>query len=109
MEQKKYKVWWVPQVPMKAFEVFVDTLVEAKLLLDTLAEYDRFQLENNVKPDYTNAGGVCVLEDLDDGPCWCDWYSDGGHGIDDLSVEQLRKIDELGAALPMRENPVQRN
>ena len=56
------KVWWIPQVPMKAFEVRVATLAEARLLLDVLADYDRFQFENNVKPDYANAGDVAVFE-----------------------------------------------
>lgn len=54
------KVWWIPQIPMKAFEVEVETLVEAKLLLDTLAKYDLFQFENRIKPDYANAGGLVV-------------------------------------------------
>jgi hypothetical protein len=55
---KAYRVWWIPQVPMKAFEVDVDTLAEAKLLIDVLADYDLFQYENKVKPDYCNTGGI---------------------------------------------------
>jgi hypothetical protein len=74
------RVWWIPQVPMKAFRVEVKTVEEAKLLLDTLAKYDIFQYENNVKPDFANAGG---LERLEDGE-WCEWYDDEGNSIDDL-------------------------
>jgi len=64
------QVWWVPQVPMKAFTVPVKSLREAKLTLDTLARYDIFQFENKVKPDFSNAGGLNVFEDGE----WVDWH-----------------------------------
>lgn len=66
------RVWWVPQMPMKAFEIDVPDLATADLLLDVLADYDRFQFENNVKPDYCNAGGLMMLEDGE----WVDWFDD---------------------------------
>ena len=56
------RVWWIPQVPMKPFEKSVRTLREARLLLDTLANYDQFQLDNNIKPDYSNMGGLMQFE-----------------------------------------------
>lgn len=74
------KVWWVPQLPMKAFEVPVKTLAEASLLLDTLAAYDAFQFENNVKPDYCNAGGLQVFESGE----WLDWESVDGEDFDEF-------------------------
>ena len=74
------KVWWIPQVPGKTFEVLVDTPKEAAKLLDILGDYDLFQLENDIKPDYTNAGGVMMLDD--DGE-WVDWY-DKESGEDDI-------------------------
>ena len=73
------RVWWIPQVPMQPFRVEVATVREAKLLLDTLAKYDAFQFENNVKPDYCNAGGLEVFEDGE----WCEWYDEDGNGIDE--------------------------
>jgi hypothetical protein len=81
------KVWWIPQVPMKSFEYPVSTPQEGFILLDALAKYDMFQFENNVKPDYCNAGGLSVFEeeisDLDDDyDGWCDWYSEMGEDID---------------------------
>lgn len=81
------KVWWVPQIPGKSFEVYVNSVVEAKLLMNTLANYDQFQLDNNIKPDYCNAGGLQILEE--DG--WFDWYSDDGEDIDFYTLEQLRE------------------
>lgn len=70
-----YRVWWIPQVPMDAFYVEVDTLSEARLLMKVLADYDMFQFENRVKPDYCNAGGVQVL-DTDN--TWVDAADDDG-------------------------------
>ena len=72
------QVWWIPQVPMKAFEVDVSTVAEGVKLLDVLADYDRFQFENNVKPDYCNAGGLqrWCADDGDGVPGWEDWYDE---------------------------------
>jgi hypothetical protein len=72
------KLWWIPQVPMKAFEVEISTLAEGAKLLDVLASYDAFQFENNIKPDYCNSGGIIMLEDGE----WVDWY-DEATGEDD--------------------------
>jgi Superinfection exclusion gene product 17 len=83
------KIWWVPQLPMKAFEVSVPDLQTASLLLDTLADYDRFQFENKVKPDYSNAGGLLIFEDGE----WFDWEDDDGNEFD-----EVRRVPELMAA-----------
>ena len=79
------RVWWIPQVPMAAFNVPVENPAQAKWLLDVLAEYDAFQLKHRVKPDYSNAGGLAVLEDGD----WTDWYDpETGADIDDWEPPQ---------------------
>ena len=54
----KYKVWYIPQVPMKPFEVEVADLPTARLLLDTLEWFSLFEYEERVKPDYADAGGI---------------------------------------------------
>ena len=74
------QVWWIPQVPMKAFTVSVTSISEAKKILDVLANYDIFQFTSNIKPDYSNAGGLNVWEDGE----WIDWYSPDGENIDEL-------------------------
>lgn len=75
----KLRVWHIPQVPMKAFRVEVETPEEAVKILDILADYDTFQFENHVKPDYCNAQG---LEEWDEQEkAWCEWYSEDGLGI----------------------------
>ncbi len=70
------RVWWIPQVPTKPFYVTVKTLDEAILIVETLADYDRFQFENGVKGDYSNTGGLEVFEDGE----WVEWCN--GYGED---------------------------
>lgn len=87
------QVWWVPQVPMTAFEWPVKDVASGVLLLDVLAEYDRFQYENKVKPDYCNDGGIlrwCEDSDGEGTPGWLDWY-DEETGEDDPQEWLARK------------------
>jgi len=78
------RVWWMPQVPMEPFRFPVDSPAEAKKFIDVLADYDIFQLENNVKPDFSNAGGLEVFLDGE----WGDWFDpDTGKCIDDWETE----------------------
>jgi hypothetical protein len=74
----KLKVWWIPQVPMKPFEVDVSSVEEGVKIMEVLAKYDLFQYQNDVKPDYSNAGGIMMIEDGE----WTDWY-DEETGCDD--------------------------
>jgi hypothetical protein len=66
------RVWWIPQVPMQSFEVPVESVEQGWWLCSVLADYDTFQLENNVKPDYANAGGVQMFEVIDGTGDWFD-------------------------------------
>lgn len=72
------RVWWIPQVPMKPFYVYVDSIYEAVKIMDVLALYDAFQFINNIKPDYCNAGGVEICEQLEgeSSPEWNMWWID---------------------------------
>jgi hypothetical protein len=54
----RFKVWYTPQIPMKAFEVEKPTLVEAQAALDMLIDFSLFEFENKIKPDYSDACGV---------------------------------------------------
>jgi len=87
------RVWWIPQVPMKAFYAPVDSPREGKKLLTVLAEYDLFQFENKVKPDYFNAGGLQMYEEDGNGRMeWCDWQNEDGDDIDYIEFEDLPKV-----------------
>lgn len=87
----KLRIWWIPQVPMKPFYANVDSVEEAAKLLRVLAEYDKFQFENKVKPDYSNAGGLQVFDPDDDtdgqSGSWVDWYDEDGMNIDEWMSE----------------------
>lgn len=95
----KMRVWWIPQVPMKPFCVPVDTPEEGKKIMDILAAYDAFQLQNNVKPDYCNAGGLQMYNpETED---WEDWYleteDDYFEDVDEYisSTDNAEKINEF--------------
>lgn len=66
------RVWWIPQVPMEAFTVPVKSIAQGRWLESVLADYDAFQYEHDVKPDYCNVGGVQRLEQ--DGDGGLDWF-----------------------------------
>lgn len=81
----KLRVWHIPQVPMKPFIVEVETLQEGVNMLKALANYDLFQYENNIKPDYCNMNGLQMWDEslteedliemeLEDK--WVDWFID---------------------------------
>jgi len=94
MNKGDLRVWWIPQIPMKAFHVPVKSISEAKLILNTLADYDLFQWRNKVKPDYSNAGGLEIYGGNDGGVTesgWEEWYNEEGYDIDE--------VDENGKTL----------
>lgn len=70
MKKDKLRVWWIPQIPGKPFLVLVSSIEEGVKLLDVLADYDIFQLKQNIKPDYCNAGGIEVFRKGE----WSSWY-----------------------------------
>lgn len=84
-ESVRLKVWWIPQVPMQPFEFSVSTPEEGARFMDVLALYDAFQFEHNIKPDYSNVGGLSMFEDGE----WTDWC-DADTG-DDLRQYMDRK------------------
>ena len=88
---EQLKVWWIPQIPGKSFEVPVSSVDEAKKILTVLADYDAFQLDNNIKCDYCNAGGLVVYDEDADGegnPGWIDWEDDEGRSIDEVMRDE---------------------
>ncbi len=79
MKHHQLRVWHIPQVPGKAFNVEVENIEQAKLLLTVLADYDAFQFENRIKPDYCNVGGLEIFDDE-----WIEWENEEGDTINDL-------------------------
>ena len=92
MENRKLRVWWIPQVPCKSFYVEVATVEEGVKIMDILGFYDVFQFENNIKPDYANAGGLEVFEDNE----WTGWWiEDVNFGYYDNPYEYLESLNGL--------------
>lgn len=58
-----YRVWHIPQVPGKPFHVPCEDLDEAVAVVALLGRYDAFQLEERIKPDYSNVSGIEVFVD----------------------------------------------
>jgi hypothetical protein len=84
------KVWWIPQVPMKeTFTVLLSSFSQAKVLLEALAQYDLFQFDNRIKPDYCNVGGLMILEEGE----WIDFETVDCEDIDSLTLDQCLELD----------------
>ena len=84
---KKLRVFHNPQIGWsKNFHVDAESVEEGVKIMKVLAEYDMFQYENSIKPDYANANGLLMFDPEDDydGPegSWCSWF-DEETGIDD--------------------------
>ncbi len=67
------RVWWIPQIPMSPVHVPVESVEQGRWLEGVLAAYDMFQFEHNIKPDYSNVGGLQRFED-GDGSGEMDWW-----------------------------------
>lgn len=80
----RIRVWWIPQIPGKPFFYPVPTIEAGVTLCDALAKYDLFQLESQIKPDYSNVGGIEILDR--DG----DWL--GFDPDDEYDMECAREI-----------------
>lgn len=94
------RVWWVPQAPMDAFYQEVSSLAEAKLILDTLAMYDLFQLEHAIRPEFTHAGGLQCRDPYHEGSddaeeAWVEWRDPVTHmSLDDMTDEEFAEAVE---------------
>lgn len=89
-ENTQLRVWHIPQVPGDPFYVPVSSVDEAVKVLTTLWDYDRFQLDQHIKPDYSSASGLEVFYEEDDE--WDEWYSEDGAGVDIREfIEQREK------------------
>lgn len=75
------RVWHVAQMPCPPFHVPVTSPDDAVRIIDLLAEYDSFQLKNNIKPDYSSASGLEVFESGE----WHEWYNEEGEDIDEFA------------------------
>ncbi|HEU4345769.1 MAG TPA: hypothetical protein VFU31_29825 [Candidatus Binatia bacterium] len=76
------RVWHIPQIPMDPFYVDVSNEEEALKIINVLANYDLFQFENKVKPDYCNMSGLEVCVDGE----WAEWENEDYDDINDFRL-----------------------
>lgn len=97
---KKIRVWHVPQMPMPAFYVEVDSVTQGVQMMDTLANYDAFQFDHNIKPDYCNVNGLQVFDetltdqdllDMELTDRWVDWFHETDDGYWDNPRQYLEE------------------
>ena len=89
----KMRVWWIPQAgeTNEPFYIPVHNVEEARKILDILGAYDAYQLQNNIKPDYCNVGGLEVYnEETED---WEDWYIETENDYFDDVDEYIDSLD----------------
>lgn len=67
--KKTLRVAWFVHLQSKPFYVEVDNVHEGVKILDTIADYDLFQVKEGIKPDHSNFGGLEMFEDGE----WCSW------------------------------------
>lgn len=82
----KLRVWHNCQVgAVRNFYIDVDSVEHAKELLKILWEYDIFQYENHIKPDYCCASGLEYFDEKEKE--WIEWEDDDGYSIEELMRE----------------------
>lgn len=89
----RLRVWHIPQVPGKPFYVYTDDIREAKKIMDILAAYDLFQLENRIKPDFANMNGVHIWDEEEQE--WIGWDIETEDDYFDNVDEYLEDDEEL--------------
>lgn len=81
------RVWYIPQVPMEAFEVDVPDFATAQLVLNVLGKFSYFEYAHRVKPDYADAGGIHRYEN--DGDGGMGWFE-----VDEYELEEAADVHE---------------
>ena len=74
----RFKIWYIPQVPMPAFEREYEDFETAKTVLNAIINFSIFEYDNNVKPDYSDVAGISFWEEAEQ-----DWED-----IDDMLWEE---------------------
>lgn len=90
---QRLRVWHIPQVPGTPFYVEVPSIETAKLVLNVLAEYDTFQLNHHIKPDYCNTQGLEQYDVVE--KTWYEWEDENGDNI-----QEVMRRDEHPDATP---------
>lgn len=91
----KLRISHFPQVPCEPFNVDVNSIDEAKKIMDTLAYYDLFQFDHRIKPDYCNVTTLEMWDEDSDGegtPGWINWYDEEGNDIEEYELVEGKAV-----------------
>lgn len=61
----RFKIFYIPQVPMPAFEREYEDFETAKEVLNAIINFSIFEYDNNVKPDYSDVAGISYWEEAE--------------------------------------------
>lgn len=61
----RFKIFYIPQVPMPAFEREYEDFETAKEVLNAIINFSIFEYDNNVKPDYSDVAGISFWEEAE--------------------------------------------
>ena len=61
----RFKIFYIPQVPMPAFEREYEDFETAKEVLNAIINFSIFEFDNNVKPDYSDVAGISFWEEAE--------------------------------------------
>lgn len=91
-DTNKLRLTHFPQVGKDIkFILYVDTPEEAWKIANVLWQYDIFQYENNIKPDFSNA---TFLDEYDiSAGEWVSWYSEDGYEWEEYASEYIDDED----------------
>jgi hypothetical protein len=70
----RLRVSHFPQIPCEPFEVEVTSVEEGVKIMKVLAQYDIFQFEQKIKPDYSNATVLCKFDEEENE--WVNWETE---------------------------------
>lgn len=95
MTNVKLRVTHMPQVGTRcpAFHIPVASVAEAKLIMDTIAAYDLFQLQHHIKPDFASCS--CLEVWNPETQEWDGWEFETGPGCDEY--QYFDDVDEYCA------------
>lgn len=95
LEKPKFRVWWVPQIGMtgKPFELDVPTIEAGLMICTALADYDVYQFENKIKPDYCSMGGLQWCHPILTEGEWWDIDTDDEDDMEDVR-ERIKELAE---------------
>ena len=86
----KFRIWHVPQIPARNdadfFRKEVKSVNEAILILNLLWDYDNFQFERKIKPDFSNASGLEYWDE--EFEQWLEYEDEFGNDIANIIEEK---------------------